>query len=416
MLKLVVKPFHRCLSGQLMPPIKLLLLLCGTEILTMAPFSAVPALLPQLSLNWHMNATQAGLLGGSYFLGYLASISHLSGATDRLDAKKIYIAGCLLAGIGSFLFLVIARNWYLGCLTQLLCGAGLAGTYMPGLRALTDRLPDYLQTRYVAFYTSTFGIGASVSYAMTGGISHLFSLNSVFIINAILPLLAAIVTHILLKPIHHKTKITRTLLTGQVQALKDKLIRNFIMGYAVHCWELFAFRSWIVVILTEALHGRYSATLTAALINLIGIPASILGNEFASTRSRSHFIKRVMMLSGILAWGCGLFVYHIEILLILLPLYFFFVMADSGALTAGLISVTPKTVRGATMAIYSLAGFGAGFIGPIIVGMVLDLLGGQHHLIAWFFACGSMGLGSLIMSFKFNGHTVSEVLVKNHAD
>jgi MFS family permease len=383
-----------------MTPIKLLLVLCGAEILTMAPFSSIPALLPRLVQDWHMSATQEGLLGGSYFLGYLISISHLSGATDRIDAKKIYLIGSGLAGLGSLLFIFIAHNWYLGCLSQLLCGAGLAGTYMPGLRALTDRMPDHLQTRYVAFYTSTFGIGASLSYAMTGWISHISNITTAFLINGLLPFLAILVITIALQDVHHAKKHSQSLITGQLNAIKNKNIRNYILGYSVHCWELFAFRSWIVVILTEGLHGRYSATLTAAIINLVGIPASILGNEFASQNSRAQFIKRTMFISGILAWACGLFIHHMWILLFLLPLYFFTVMADSGALTAGLIEITPKSIRGAAMAIYSLAGFGAGFLGPIIVGMILDILGGQHNTIAWVFACGSMGIGSLIMSWK----------------
>lgn len=399
-----------------MKPIRLLLLLCSAEILTMAPFSSVPALLPVLVTHWQLNATQEGLLGGSYFLGYLISISHLSGATDRIDAKRVYLLGALLAGIGSLLFVLIAKNWYLGCVSQLLCGAGLAGTYMPGLRAMTDRMPDYLQTRYIAFYTSTFGIGASLSYAMTGWISHHFSYTTAFIVNGALPLLAVLLigqTLTPFKPIIHHSK---SLITGQLQAIKDKLIRNYILGYAVHCWELFAFRSWIVVILTESLNGHFSATLMAALINLVGIPASILGNEFASQHSRSRFIKRIMFISGSLAWACGLFIHHMWILLILLPLYFFTVMADSGALTAGLIEVTPKSIRGATMAIYSLGGFAAGFVGPIVMGVILDQLGGQHHVIAWFFACGTMGIGSFIMSFKFNSHSTLESPVKNAAD
>ncbi len=38
-------------------------------------------------------------------------------------------------------------------------GAGLAGTYMPGLKILSDRIQSGELTRHIAFYTAFFGIG-----------------------------------------------------------------------------------------------------------------------------------------------------------------------------------------------------------------------------------------------------------------
>jgi hypothetical protein len=44
------------------------------------------------------------------------------------------------------------------------------------------------------------------------------------------------------------------------------------------------------------------------------------------------------------------------------------------------------------MAVYSFLGFGAGFIGPLVFGMVLDAAGGKDSASAWGFAFGSLGL------------------------
>ena len=48
------------------------------------------------------------------------------------------------------------------------------------------------------------------------------------------------------------------------------------------------------------------------------------------------------------------------------------------------------------MAVYSMFGFGAGFFGPLLFGTVLDAGGGYLSATAWLFACGSLGLGSLL--------------------
>jgi MFS family permease len=68
------------------------------------------------------------------------------------------------------------------------------------------------------------------------------------------------------------------------------------------------------------------------------------------------------------------------------------VMADSAALTAGLVAITPTARRGAAMALYSFLGFGAGFVSPLAFGAVLDAAGGKSEPVAWGLAFGSLGL------------------------
>jgi MFS family permease len=67
-------------------------------------------------------------------------------------------------------------------------------------------------------------------------------------------------------------------------------------------------------------------------------------------------------------------------------------MADSAALTAGLVAAAPPGKRGAAMAVYSFLGFGGGFLGPLVFGLVLDGMGGKDSAAAWGFAFGSLGL------------------------
>jgi predicted MFS family arabinose efflux permease len=47
-----------------------------------------------------------------------------------------------------------------------LAGIALAGMYMPGLRVLTDGIDGPRRARVAAFYTSSFTIGASLSFLL----------------------------------------------------------------------------------------------------------------------------------------------------------------------------------------------------------------------------------------------------------
>jgi predicted MFS family arabinose efflux permease len=385
-----------------MTPARLLLLMCAAETFSMAGFSTVPALLPVLQGAWHLSGSEAGALGGSFFAGYILAISWLTTLTDRVDAKRVYVGGALLGGTGSLAFAALANGLWSGCLFQALAGAGLAGTYMPGLRALTDRMEGSLQSRFIAFYTSTFGIGASLSYVESGWAGQQFGWPAAFCVAGFQPLLAGLLVQWLLegkKP--SAVAMTHSVLKKQWNALKNVEVRRYVLGYAAHCWELFGFRAWIVALLTYSGTRSslpMSATVIAALVNLVGIPASILGNESAALGNRRTHILRVMLVSGLLAWVSGLIAPYPLFLIWLLPVYFVFVMADSAALTAGLVAATPTHIRGAAMAVYSLGGFGAGFLAPLAIGIILDLAGGQKSALAWLLACGSMGLWNLLMA------------------
>ncbi len=380
---------------------RLVLLLCVAAVFSMTGFSTWPALLPQLQAQWQLSGTEAGAIGGSYFAGYMVAVPFLSGLTDRIDARRVYVGACVLAAVGHFGFALIAQGTLSACLLQAIGGAGLAGTYMPGLKALTDRVGGARQPRYIAFYTSTFGIGAAVSYALSGWLA-LGDWRMAFIAGGVGPFIAIALVLAGMRPLAPQAGHAPGL-SAQAEALRDPQVRRFVLGYAVHCWELFGLRSWIVGLLAFSVTSgdfALAPATAAALVNLIGIPASILGNEAAGRGDRRAFIARVMFASGLMAWLVGAAASWPWLLFGLLLAYQVLVMGDSAALTAGLVAVTDPRRRGAVMAVYSMAGFGAGFLSPLVAGAVLDLAGGHESAIAWLLATGTLGLGCLIYAPK----------------
>ena len=55
------------------------------------------------------------------------------------------------------------------------------------------------------------------------------------------------------------------------------------------------------------------------------------------------------------------------------------VYLNSSSLTAGTAGTAEPSRQGATLAIHSMLGYAGGFIGPIIVGVILDLTGGMSQ-------------------------------------
>ena len=65
---------------------------CAAEILGLTSYALVPALLPQFIQDWSLTTTEAGWLVGMLFAGYMLGVLPLVGATDRLSARRIFLA------------------------------------------------------------------------------------------------------------------------------------------------------------------------------------------------------------------------------------------------------------------------------------------------------------------------------------
>src|SRR4029450_3306090 len=115
--------------------------MCAGQLGSLLPHVVVPAILAGFLIpEWHLSGAQAGLLSGSGAGGHMLPVQVLAPRTDRIDARKILIAGSALSAIGTVLFGLFATGLWSGALCNAIAGIGFAGAYMPGLKALTDRL------------------------------------------------------------------------------------------------------------------------------------------------------------------------------------------------------------------------------------------------------------------------------------
>lgn len=372
------------------------------HVASMTGFAAFPALLLPLQESWLLSNTQAGWIGGIYFAGYVGAVAAIVPWTDRVDSRRIYLACLMLSAAGLAGFALFADGFWTGLLWNALQGAGVGGTYMTGLKVLTDRLPPPVPSRGIAIYTAGFSVGAALSFAMNGVIGAVFGWPAAFAAAAAGPLLAAIITLALLRPrapLPDERPPTRMFDFRPV--LRNRAAMSYVLGYAGHSWELFALRGWIVAFLVFA--GEKSggaanaeAALIAALANLAAVAASLGGNELCERYGRSRVVRLAMISSFTAALVMGLSPgLPFSVVVVLFFVYSGLVMGDSGSLTAGATQAAEPGYRGLTLAVHSLFGFTAGFLGPLAVGLTLDAAGGQASGTAWFLGFAAIGIGSL---------------------
>src|SRR5882672_6686486 len=386
-----------------MPPVPVLI---AAHICSMLGFATYAALLPQLRDAWALTNAQAGIVGGMFFAGYVLSVSHWTAATDRTDGRKVYLAGALVAAVGSAGFGLLVRGLASAMFFQALLGAGIAGTYMPGLRLLSERSEGPQQSRSIALYTSSFGIGTAVSLALAGFVAPRTGWQGAFVIAGLGPVISGALVLACVRPAERgqtgSGRVPLLPFTSWARVLQHRDAAGYVLGYAAHCLELFGSRSWMVAFLTysaglQTAGVPWQPTAVAAVVNLLAVPSSILGNEVALRVGRRRWILLAMSASGASGILLGFSApWHWAIVLALLTAYAIVGMADSATLTAGLVAVAPPDLRGVAMGLYSLAGFGAGMLGPILFGAALDLGGGGERPAAWALGYAAIGAGCLV--------------------
>ncbi len=386
------------------------LLLLTAHILSMLGFSTFAALLPELRGEWRLSNSEAGVIAGLFFAGYVSTVSYWTALTDRVDPRKVYLTGSLLACAGGAGFGALAQGLASALPFQVLLGAGIAATYMPGLRLLADRVSGPAQSRYIAFYTSFFGIGTALSFALAGAIAPLGGWRAAFLLSAAGPLVAGALVVFGLEQDRRPAAPRLGFSLGTLfplgawrRVLAIRAAAGYTLGYAAHCVELFGSRGWIVAFLafSAGLHAGgesfpWNLAALAAVVNLLAVPASIVGNEMALRIGRRRWILMVMSASG----SCGILLafaapLHWALVFALLLVYSMLVMGESATLTAGLVATVPQELRGAAMGLYSLAGFAGGMLGPIVFGAALDAGGGADNTLAWALGYAAIGAGCL---------------------
>jgi MFS family permease len=373
--------------------VQLIAALCVCQAFSQVATATYPALLPVFMAQWALSNTEAGWISGVFYVGYVATVPVLVSLTDRRDARMIVLLSMALSAVAALGFAFLAEGLWSASAWRALQGIGMAGTYMPGLKALTDRIPDASHGRAVAFYTSSFGIGTSLSFFTAGEVNARLGWDWAFGLSALAPALGGLVAAAVLapQPIAAADHPTTALLDFR-PVFANREAFAYTLAYMVHNAELFALRSWIVAYLVfsqsqqaaDTFGLAWRATAIATVVNLCGMPASVLGNELARRFGRPLVLLVVMTVSAATAVALG-FVATLSYGIVLGVLFFyaFVISADSSTITGGAVTAADPRYRGATMAVHSMVGFLGAIAGPIVFGGVLDLSGGETAALAW---------------------------------
>jgi len=385
-------------------PQRLVYLVCAAQVLVQIGAYFWPALLPSMMPLWGLSNSEAGWITGVFYATYMIAVPILVTLTDRIDARSVYLFGVGCTVFAHTLFGIIAEGFWSALALRGLAGIGWAGTYMTGLKLLADLVDEKTMSRAVTGHAASIGISGALSFSCAGLLTTGFGWASAFITAGLSAAAAWVLVALWVPKRPPKPKAAGAKVFDFGPVFRNRSAMAYAIAYCIHTLEMNALRGWGVAFLGFVAVGTgnsaqlLSPTTVLTALGLIGTAASILGNEASIRLGRRNLIGIAMLSSALFAAGLGFLGSHSYSLAVALLLVDgFIVWLDSSSLTAGAAGTADPDRRGATLAVHSTLGYAGGFVGPLMIGFILDLGGGMSPL-SWglaFLAVGALMLIAL---------------------
>ncbi|NBS12243.1 MAG: MFS transporter [Gammaproteobacteria bacterium] len=372
----------------------LVILICVAQVLVQIGAFFWPALLPVMIPLWGLSNSEAGWITAIFYGAYMLSVPVLVTLTDRFDPKSIYLFGVGTTIIGHLAFGIYAEGFWSAIIARALTGIGWAGTYMTGLKLLADLVDARTMSRATAGHAASIGASGALSFATGDFIASHAGWEAAFIVASMSATIALVSVSLVVpsRNIAKNSLLNSKNLYDFRPVLKNRSSMAYSIAYAIHTLEMSAVRGWAIAFLsyvaisTGEVNNLLSPAIVATVLGLIGTVASVIGNEIAIQFGRRRLIQAAIAISIVLGASIG-FIGSLSysIAMILLVIYGIIIWLDSSSLTAGSAGTADPARRGQTLAVHSMMGYAGGFIGPLVIGCTLDLLGGMSQK-GWGFA------------------------------
>jgi MFS family permease len=383
------------------------LVICAARVLLFATFMTVAATIPLLTTEWGLSATAAGAIVTSFTAGYAASLFVFALASDHFGARRMVVVSAVAASAASLAFGFLARDWTSAMVLYGLVGLTQGGLYTPLIMVFTDEAPAARRGTLMGWLISSTSVGYATSLAAAGLGAAIGGWSAAFVLTGALPAVGAAVLLVALRPVPNRIH-PRPDETG----FADELVRNresrlLFGGYVAHSWELLGMWAWMPAFLAaafvargaEAVGATSSGAYVSGALHLFGAVAALTMGRLSDRAGRRPVLVALAGAGALGSFAIGWMV-HVP-LTVLVPialLYAFVCIGDSPVLTTAIAEVVRPGYRGAVLAWRGLAGFAAGAVAPLAVGVVFDLADGAWGTpaVSWGLSFVALGVGGAL--------------------
>ena len=349
----------------------------GTCMGTMAFVGALPV----LRSVWHMDGTTAGAIQTAFNLSNALALLVTSWLSDSLGAKRMYQVSTWAGACALVVFAIFARSPHSALILIVFVGLTQGGAYSPALLLVADLSAPAARGRAMGWILAAGSLGYLLSVSLSMWVAKSYGPTAGFAVCAAGSLVGAIFGKLSLDGVENRPHARETAAPSETMQWKSVFgpaSLCLLVGYVAHCWELLGSWAWTPTLLATALQPCGFGAMTTSVIvggtvHLSGMIASGLVGALSDRWGRARVLICVGAAGAICSaltgwarqWGSGW-------VIALAAVGSFFILADSGVLSAAMTDEVPPRYLGRVMGVRSILGFGAGALAPMAFGATLD--------------------------------------------
>lgn len=354
---------------------------CGTSL-----WFAGNATLPQLQTIYNWQPGALGYMTSAVQLGFILGtlLYAITGVTDRFSPSLVFLISSLIAAACNAISIVDLSSFELVLTSRCLTGFFLAGIYPVGMKIAADWNEKGLG----------HWLGALVGALVLGtAFPHALKLNPQFLAPNILLLMVsalAVVGGLLIYFFVHdgpyRKPSTRFSFLDIRNVFQFQSFRQPALGYFGHMWELYAFWTFVPLILNvyhQITGENLSIPFWSFLVIASGLAGCVIGGQL-SLRFGSKPIALVAMISSGLCCILSPWMFQFSP-----PLFFafvlfwgFMVVADSPQFSALMAFYAPPQVRGSALTIATCIGFTITILSIQLLTFLETIISNQYLFLA----------------------------------
>ncbi|EMB2344118.1 MFS transporter [Klebsiella pneumoniae] len=339
--------------------------------------------LPVARNEWHIDAASAGAIQTVFNISSALALFVTSWLSDYYGPRRLYLLFSWSGGAALLAFGLFAHSFHSALLLISFVGITQGGAYTPAVMLAMQMHHPAKRGYAVGMILAAGSLGYLLSLFMATWGALSWGIVIAFYLCSAGAFFGAMLSSLSLKgKMHDPAPVP----PARPDTVKGHRKRNtvallLLIGYVAHCWELLGNWTWTPGLLVASLSPYHlsplmNGLLIASAIHLSGMLSTLTVGTVSDYFNRTTVLifmagagAVMSLLTGWSAsWGAGW-------VLLFAITGSFFILGDSGVLSAAIADNVAPASLGRVMGIRSLLGFGAGSLAPLCFGRVMDLTG-----------------------------------------
>src|ERR1051325_11676727 len=357
-----------------------LTLLATAELLGMALWFSGSAVVPALSLEWHLSPSQISWVSNAVQLGFVAGtlFSATLNLPDIISTRHLFAVSAFLGAAVNGVFGLYVHDPTTAIGLRFVTGVCLAGVYPPGMKIMATWFRER-RGMALGVLVGALTMGKATPYLVNALGSSNWRSNVLFV--SVLAAIGGLIVLFFVNDGPYALPPAKFDMSQVVRVFSNRGVRLASFGYFGHMWELYAMWIWVPVMIRASLNGDSRlAEVGSFLVIGAGAIACVVAGLIADRVGRTLVTSWAMAISGTCCLVIG-FLYggNPFVLLFVAAIWGASVVADSAQFSSCVTELGDPQYIGTALTIQMCLGF-------LLTTVSIELIPKAVNVVTWRYA------------------------------